>query len=128
MRRALPALFRWTAAEFEERMRGSAIYRIGYERWSRNIAVALGNAPTSAAVIEALAARRRCPLSWCASTSSGRSRGTRGPAERCTDSGPGGAHVVDQPRPAQARRGQHHQFARLRAPGLLRSSARRTEK
>ena len=27
-------------------MRGSAIYRIGYERWSRNIAVALGNAPT----------------------------------------------------------------------------------
>jgi epoxyqueuosine reductase len=39
-------------------MRGSAIYRIGYERWSRNIAVALGNAPSSAAVMSALEARR----------------------------------------------------------------------
>jgi epoxyqueuosine reductase len=55
---ALPQLFRWTAAEFDERMRGSAIYRIGYERWSRNIAVALGNAPTSAAVVSALSERR----------------------------------------------------------------------
>ena len=35
------------------RMRGSAIYRIGYTRWLRNIAVALGNAPSSSAVIEA---------------------------------------------------------------------------
>ncbi|MGO9804421.1 MAG: tRNA epoxyqueuosine(34) reductase QueG [Steroidobacteraceae bacterium] len=55
---ALPELFRWTSREFEQRMRGSAIYRIGYERWSRNIAVALGNAPTSAAVVSALEARR----------------------------------------------------------------------
>ena len=39
-------------------MRGSAIYRIGYERWLRNIAVALGNAPSSAPVLQALAARR----------------------------------------------------------------------
>src|ERR1700732_3947335 len=54
---ALPQLFRWTAAEFGARLRGSAIYRIGYERWSRNIAVALGNAPTSAEVIRALEAR-----------------------------------------------------------------------
>ena len=50
----LTELFGWTEAEFDERMRGSAIYRIGYERWSRNIAVALGNAPTSAEVIAAL--------------------------------------------------------------------------
>jgi epoxyqueuosine reductase len=42
-------------------MRGSAIYRIGYARWSRNIAVALGNAPTSAQVLSALAARREDP-------------------------------------------------------------------
>jgi epoxyqueuosine reductase len=42
-------------------MRGSAIYRIGYERWSRNIAVALGNAPTSPQVIAALEARRADP-------------------------------------------------------------------
>jgi len=43
----LAELFGWTAAEFDARMRGSAIYRIGYERWSRNIAVALGNALAS---------------------------------------------------------------------------------
>jgi epoxyqueuosine reductase len=54
----LTELFRWSEGEFEERMRGSAIYRIGYERWLRNIAVALGNAPTSAAVLAALNARR----------------------------------------------------------------------
>jgi epoxyqueuosine reductase len=54
----LTNLFAWTAAEFAERMRGSAIYRIGYERWSRNIAVALGNAPRSAEVTAALNARR----------------------------------------------------------------------
>ncbi|MBS0416566.1 MAG: tRNA epoxyqueuosine(34) reductase QueG [Proteobacteria bacterium] len=53
----LTQLFAWTQAEFDERMRGSAIYRIGYERWSRNIAVALGNAPTSTDVIAALRAR-----------------------------------------------------------------------
>ena len=52
-------LFRsWTEAEFEQRMRGSAIYRIGYERWSRNIAVALGNAPRSEEVLQALHGRR----------------------------------------------------------------------
>ena len=55
---ALPGLFLSTEAAFEQRMRGSAIYRLGYERWSRNIAVALGNAPTSDAVRGALAARR----------------------------------------------------------------------
>lgn len=55
---ALPELFSWTAGEFEQRMRGSAIHRLGFERWSRNIAVALGNAPTSAAVVSALGARR----------------------------------------------------------------------
>ena len=54
----LPALFRWSEREFDERMRGSAIYRIGFERWSRNIAVALGNAPRSDQVLAALAARR----------------------------------------------------------------------
>jgi epoxyqueuosine reductase len=54
----LPELFLWTAAQFEQRMRGSAIYRLGYERWSRNIAVALGNAPSTAPVMSALAARR----------------------------------------------------------------------
>jgi epoxyqueuosine reductase len=53
----LTELFAWTEAQFDERMRGSAIYRIGYEKWSRNVAVALGNAPTSEAVVEALGSR-----------------------------------------------------------------------
>jgi epoxyqueuosine reductase len=54
----LTDLFAWTSADFDARMRGSAAYRIGYERWSRNIAVALGNAPSSPEVIAALNARR----------------------------------------------------------------------
>jgi epoxyqueuosine reductase len=54
----LTDLFAWTAQDFEQRMRGSAIYRIGYARWLRNIAVALGNAPRSAEVWAALRARR----------------------------------------------------------------------
>ncbi|HEY6515591.1 MAG TPA: tRNA epoxyqueuosine(34) reductase QueG [Steroidobacteraceae bacterium] len=53
----LTELFAWTAAQFDERMQGSAIFRIGYEKWSRNIAVALGNAPTSEAVVAALERR-----------------------------------------------------------------------
>ena len=54
----LAELFAWTEAQFAARMRGSAIYRLGYERWLRNIAVALGNAPTTGEVLAALAARR----------------------------------------------------------------------
>jgi epoxyqueuosine reductase len=57
----LTELFGWSEQAFEQRMRGSAIYRIGYERWLRNIAVALGNAGTSAAVLAALEARRQHP-------------------------------------------------------------------
>lgn len=57
----LTELFAWTAADFDERMRGSPIYRIGYERWSRNLAVALGNAPRSEAATAALRARREDP-------------------------------------------------------------------
>ena len=37
-------LFAWTAEEFSRRLEGSAIRRIGHERWMRNIAVGLGNA------------------------------------------------------------------------------------
>jgi epoxyqueuosine reductase len=40
---SLVDLFGWTEAEFLQRMAGSAILRIGYERWLRNLAVALGN-------------------------------------------------------------------------------------
>jgi epoxyqueuosine reductase len=55
---ALVDLFRWTEAQFLERTEGSAIRRIGYERWLRNIAVALGNAPPSGEVMTALESRR----------------------------------------------------------------------
>jgi epoxyqueuosine reductase len=50
-------LFAWSEAQFLENTRGSAIRRIGFERWLRNLAVALGNAPTSPAVIAALCRR-----------------------------------------------------------------------
>ena len=53
---ALTELFAWTQAQFDERLSGSPIRRIGYERWRRNIAVALGNAQTTPAVIAALGA------------------------------------------------------------------------
>jgi len=56
-RAALVALFAWSEAEFLEKTRGSAIRRIGFERWLRNIAVALGNAASSEAVIAALRSR-----------------------------------------------------------------------
>ena len=57
----LVELFAWSEEEFLLRTEGSAIRRIGYECWLRNIAVALGNAPTSEAVVQALAARREHP-------------------------------------------------------------------
>ena len=53
----LAELFSWSESRFRERLAGSAIYRIGFERWSRNLAVGLGNAPASPAVHAALRAR-----------------------------------------------------------------------
>ena len=52
-------LFLWSEATWNEKTQGSAIRRIGFQRWLRNIAVALGNAESSQAVIDALAARRQ---------------------------------------------------------------------
>jgi epoxyqueuosine reductase len=57
----LDELFAWTEDEFLARTEGSAIRRIGHERWLRNIAVALGNAPTTRENTAALAARRADP-------------------------------------------------------------------
>ena len=51
-------LFAWDEATFNEKLAGSPIRRIGYERWLRNIAVALGNAPATAEIVTALTARR----------------------------------------------------------------------
>ncbi len=53
--------FLWSENEFMEKTEGSAIRRIGYECWLRNVAVALGNAPSSATVIDALKTRKDHP-------------------------------------------------------------------
>lgn len=50
-------LFAWSERDFLNRTEGSAIRRIGYDCWLRNIAIALGNAPTSKVVVAALNSR-----------------------------------------------------------------------
>jgi epoxyqueuosine reductase len=57
----LVELFGWDEATFLHKTEGSAIRRIGYECWLRNLAVALGNAPTTGAVVTALLRRRDHP-------------------------------------------------------------------
>ncbi|MFZ0255338.1 MAG: tRNA epoxyqueuosine(34) reductase QueG [Gammaproteobacteria bacterium] len=54
-------LFHWSEEHFYRRTQGSPIRRIGYACWLRNIAVALGNAPTSSAVIQALKSKADDP-------------------------------------------------------------------
>ena len=56
-RATLAELFAWSEEEFLRRTEGTAIRRSGHERWLRNIAVALGNAPTTPEVVEALRSR-----------------------------------------------------------------------
>ena len=51
---SLLELFSWSEADFNARTEGSAIRRISFEQWQRNLAVALGNAPTSKEVVGAL--------------------------------------------------------------------------
>jgi epoxyqueuosine reductase len=55
--RPLVELFLWDEDTFLRNTEGSAIRRIGYLRWLRNLAVGLGNAPTSTAVVDALKTR-----------------------------------------------------------------------
>jgi len=55
---SLLELFGWTEREFDERLRGSPIRRIGYDRWLRNLAVGLGNAPSSSQIVLALKQKR----------------------------------------------------------------------
>lgn len=58
---SLVKLFAWSEIEFLRYTEGSALRRLGHERWLRNIAVALGNAPPSTAAITALNARLHHP-------------------------------------------------------------------
>jgi epoxyqueuosine reductase len=78
-RARLVELFAWSETEFEERLAGSPIRRIGHERWLRNIAVALGNGPDSPEVFAALHSRQDHPsplvrehVAWALSWLSGR--------------------------------------------------------
>ncbi len=57
----LTDLFAWSENDFNDRLAGSAIRRIGHVRWLRNIAVALGNAPASPDSVAALRTRQDHP-------------------------------------------------------------------
>ena len=54
---SLVELFLWSEELFRSRMAGSAVLRIGYEQWLRNIAIALGNGPNTREAVAALQAR-----------------------------------------------------------------------
>ena len=54
---ALVELFAWSREDYEARTEGMALRRLGHERWLRNVAVALGNAPASPAIAAALSRR-----------------------------------------------------------------------
>ncbi len=58
---SLVELFAWDEGPFLQRTEGSAIRRLGYERWLRNLAVALGNAPNSPDIVAALRTRSDHP-------------------------------------------------------------------
>jgi epoxyqueuosine reductase len=51
-------LFSWNEAEFLANTEGSAIRRVSFEQWQRNLAIAIGNGPASDAAVAALRARR----------------------------------------------------------------------
>ena len=51
-------LFKWSEHQFLYNMQGSAIRRIGYQRWQRNISIALGNAPHNQIIVDVLAEKR----------------------------------------------------------------------
>jgi epoxyqueuosine reductase len=51
---SLLELFMWDEDQFKQKMAGSAIHRIGYQRWQRNLAVGLGNSPYSPGIVKAL--------------------------------------------------------------------------
>lgn len=51
-------LFQWSEAEFLKNTEGSPLRRAGYNNWLRNLAVGLGNAPSSDEIIDALTQKR----------------------------------------------------------------------
>lgn len=59
--RELSELFLWTEVEFLKYTEGSPIRRVGYERWLRNLAIGLGNAPSTENITLALESRKEYP-------------------------------------------------------------------
>ncbi len=57
----LAELFLWDEETWLEKTEGSAIRRIGHERWLRNLAIGLGNAPTTEVITSALRERQDHP-------------------------------------------------------------------
>lgn len=55
---SLVSLFEWSEETFAEKTQGSAIRRINYEQWQRNLAIAIGNGPPSTRALAALKQRR----------------------------------------------------------------------
>lgn len=55
---SLLELFLWNEEDFKSKMQGSPIFRIGYERWQRNLAVGLGNTSYSIEIVNALTLRK----------------------------------------------------------------------
>lgn len=117
----LTSLFRWSEQQWRERTRGSALRRAGYTGWLRNLAIALGNAAGSRAVIEAL--RRRSSHSselvrehvrWALERQAGR----QGPLPQTTLS-------IRRAEPSQAAASTTHS-PEAEADGGPRSPARRT--
>lgn len=51
---SLLKLWKWTKQDFNKKLEGSAIRRIGYEKWQRNLAIAIGNGPANKKSIQAL--------------------------------------------------------------------------
>ena len=58
---SLTTLFNWDPQEFLDKTQGSPIRRIGHERWLRNLAIGLGNAPGSTYILKQLDARKQHP-------------------------------------------------------------------
>lgn len=53
--------FTWDKTSWQKKMQGSSIYRIGYDNWLRNLAIALGNAKTTPNIIAVLKSKINYP-------------------------------------------------------------------
>ena len=116
---SLVMLFGWSEEAFARRLEGSPIRRIGHERWLRNLAVGLGNAPTAGPVVQALQARLDDPSALVdRDRHAGRAGGIGG--RQCGHLIGGQAEPVEDhvQRQHQQRRGEHLDDEERGQPGL----------